>query len=160
MVHRSSPREPPATKEIRAAPVRPSDDYIHSSPASRSFTSLGVEPRFTVSRQGRVGEGRATCSAAALPRTPSIVLPISLAIVANGCLPAIRWRSSASAPSVQRHRFLIVTATLRVHGPRSSAGLFCVHVRAGITQDIEAAFHCDSRDSNADDEIRPVLTRP
>lgn len=40
-----------------------------------------------------------------------------LAIVASGCLAAIRWRSSASASSVQRHRFLVVTAGSRVQVP-------------------------------------------
>lgn len=63
----------------------------------------------TVSRHGRVGDGSATRSVAARPRTPSIVRPISLAIVAKVCLAATRRRSSASASSVQRRPFPVVT---------------------------------------------------
>jgi hypothetical protein len=54
-----------------------------------------------------------------------MVLPISLAIVAKGCFVAIRWRSSASASSVHRHRFLVVTSGSRVQVPGVLARLGC-----------------------------------
>lgn len=108
---------------VKLPPRKPR--HLHSPLAGGSVSRGSLEPRLTVSRHGRVGDGKATCSAAALPRTPSIVLPISLAILASDCLATIRWRSSASASSVQRHRFRVVTACSRVQVPCALARIGC-----------------------------------
>ena len=73
-----------------------------------------------------------SCNAAHRPLTPSIVLPISFAIVAKGCLAAIRWRSSVSASSVQRERLMT--------GPPSRMKMIRVLARSGCTLGLDRAM--------------------